>query len=473
MRLDLAQLDSHYDLVIVGGGITGAGVLREAVRTGAKVLLVEQNDFASGTSSWSSKLVHGGLRYLKTGQWRLTLESVKERNRLMREAPELVEAQAFVMPLYHGRKPGRWLMQVGLFIYDLMAGSLRSRFLSREKLLADEPHIAREQLLGAMTYLDARTEDARLVLRLIFDAIALGATALNYVRAESVGQGALKLTDQESGASRTIEAKMLVYATGAWAGDAPGAPSLRPLRGSHFVFPSHKLPVKSAVSWLHPKDARPIFAYPWQGAVVYGTTDLDHGEALDSPRMTPDEAAYLLEGLAYQFPHLKLSAADAVATYSGVRPVVASGKDDPSAESRESALWSAPGVVCITGGKLTTFRVTARQVLHEAAQQVPSLLPKPDAPLFAALPADTSERIAHTPFTWEALRKAARSEYVVHLTDLLMRRTRLGLVMEQGGAELLPRIKPLCQEELGWDETRWQQEEKAYLDYWQRQHSPT
>lgn len=471
-RIELSQLSPRYDLVIIGGGITGAGVLREAVRTGAKVLLVEQGDFASGTSSWSSKLVHGGLRYLKTGQWSLTLESVRERGRLMREAPGLVEAQPFVLPLYRGRKPGRWIMQIGLFIYDLMAGSLRSRFVSAPDLLAQEPHVAREGLIGAVAYEDARTDDARLVLRLILDSVALGATALNYVQARSTGPGQLQLTDRESGATRSLEAAMVVHATGAWAGEAPGAPTLRPLRGSHFVFPTHKLPVKSAVSWLHPKDARPVFAYPWQGAVVYGTTDLDHGDALAHPRMTADEAAYLLDGLLHQFPALKLTAADAVATYSGVRPVVASGKDDPSAESRESAMWSAPGVVSITGGKLTTFRVTAREVLREAAQQQPQLAPREDGPLFAPVAAESGERIAQTPFTWEGLRKAAQNEYVVHLEDLLMRRTRIGLVMERGGAALLPRIKAECQPLLGWDEARWAQEEKNYLEYWDRQHAP-
>src|SRR5262249_15485259 len=155
----------------------------------------------------------------------------------------------------------------------------------------------------------------------------------------------------------------VINATGAGAGQWSKGPPLRPLRGSHFVFPRDKLPLRHAVSWLHPADRRPIFAYPWEGATLYGTTDFDHGaEPLERPRMPAVESRYLLEGLAYQFPGLGLHAADALSCYAGVRPVVSSGKKDPSAESRESALWSNPGIVNLAGGKLTTFRVTARQV---------------------------------------------------------------------------------------------------------------
>ncbi|MGH8443898.1 MAG: FAD-dependent oxidoreductase, partial [Solimonas sp.] len=183
VRPALSQLAERYDLVIVGGGITGAGIFREAVRTGASVLLVEAADFASGTSSASSKLVHGGLRYLKSGQWRLTLESVRERQRLLREAPGLVEAQPFVMPIYADRPPGRWLMQIGLHLYDFMAGVRRSAWLDAAAATAREPAMRREQLRGAMIYEDARTDDARLVLRLLMRGIADGGTALNYTEA--------------------------------------------------------------------------------------------------------------------------------------------------------------------------------------------------------------------------------------------------------------------------------------------------
>jgi len=176
-RIDLNTLPASFDAIVIGGGISGAGILREAVRTGARVLLVEQNDFASGTSSASSKLVHGGLRYLKNKQWRLTLESVRERQRLLREAPGLVETQPFLMPLYQGAKPGKFTMRMGLWIYDLMAGTFVSGWLPQSALLKIEPNLRKPDLLGAVHYEDARTDDARLVQRLIRDAVDAGAIA--------------------------------------------------------------------------------------------------------------------------------------------------------------------------------------------------------------------------------------------------------------------------------------------------------
>ncbi len=501
----LGSLPGEYDLIIIGGGITGAGILREAVRTGASVLLVEQGDFASGTSSCSSKLVHGGLRYLKTGQWRLTLESVRERQRLMREAPGLINPQTFLMPIYRGAKPGRLTMRIGLFLYDMMGASARSRWLDEPELSALEPDLRRDGLLGAVQYQDAGTDDARMVLRLIFDAAAEGATALNYVRATGLVRDGgrvtgVRLRDEARVGERTIGARLVINATGSWAdrlADAPpGGPALRPLRGSHFVFPLSRLPIRHAVSWMHPKDHRPIFAYPWEGATVYGTTDLDHdGDDMAAARMTPAESAYLIDGLAHQFPKLGLGAADAISTYSGIRPVVAGGKANPSEESRESAMWSSPGMVSITGGKLTTFRVTARQVLREASLQLAKLKPRRALPAFAGatdtgavrlfgrlggaaqrlmaeLPREEQTPIEGTPYSWAELRWAARNEQVVHLKDLVMRRTRIGLTMPQGGEQLLPRIGEICRSELGWSEARWQQEASDYASYWQTWHAP-
>lgn len=510
----LSALPARFDLVVIGGGINGAGVLREAVRTGASVLLVERADFASGTSSGSSKLVHGGLRYLSSGHWKLTLESVRERGRLLAEAPGLVEPQPFLMPVHAGAKPGRLLLQIGLLVYDLMAGRLRSRWLGADEVQRLEPDLATDALRGAVAYEDARTDDARLVQRLIEESRAAGATAINYVGVEDlIREGdrvtGVALLDALSGARRRIAADLVVNATGAWTRQfAPAtvcAPTLRPLRGSHFVFPRERFPITHAVSWLHPKDARPIFAYPWEGAVVYGTTDLDHDpRELAEPRVTGDEAAYLFEGLAQRFPKLGLTRDDAISTYSGVRPVVAGGAASPSAESRESALWSSPGLVSITGGKLTTFRVTARQVLAEAAKQAPHFAPHADAPVFASgaapeasgvepavlrrlcgrlgpaacarlldeTPRDELSPIGATPFTWAELRWAARYEQVHKLEDLLMRRTRIGLVCPDGGDEFLPRIRTIVQRERGWDDARWATEEAAWHATWLARHAP-
>lgn len=473
-RPALADLPSHVELLVVGGGITGAGILREAARTGAQALLIEQHDYASGTSSGSSKLVHGGLRYLKNARWRLTLESVRERQRLLREAPGLVEPQPFLMPLYRGMRPGRRAMQLGLWLYDRMAGTASSHWVDPAAALALEPDLRREGLLGAMQYEDARTDDARLVWSVLVEALEAGAQARNYTRATVLRRGNGRVcgavaTDVGTGESREIEADVVVDATGAAAGAlggaGSGAPRLRPLRGSHLVFPAARLPVRRAVSWLHPRDLRPVFAYPWQGAVVYGTTDLDH--APDAPvRMSGAEADYLVEGLAHQFPGLLLGIRDATSCYSAIRPVVAGGKARPSDESRESALWTAPGLVGITGGKLTTFRVTARQVLAEAARQCPRLAPGAPAPVFAQPPPPRPvDALA-------ALRTEAAGSHVVHLDDLLLRRSRVGLVAPGLVHAAWPRIAALCGEQLGWDTPRFAEERARYEMIWRRDHAP-
>jgi glycerol-3-phosphate dehydrogenase len=242
------------------------------------------------------------------------------------------------------------------------------------------------------------------------------------------------------------------------------------------------------VSWLHPRDRRPVFVYPWEGVALLGTTDVDH-PADTALRMSPAEAGYLMEALAHQFPQQSLSLSDAIASTAGVRPIVAGGKADPSAESRESAIWSSPGWVGITGGKLTTFRITALQVLQAAARQIsippaPGTGPEPAADRWAArygegfrdwetAVASPAERepIPATPYRWSELRWAARAEQVVHLDDLLMRRLRLSLLLPSGGAALLDRIGTICREELVWDEPRWQQERARYLRVWSALHA--
>lgn len=496
----LSQLEARYELIVIGGGITGAGIFHEAVRRGVHALLIDAGDFASGTSSASSKLVHGGLRYLKNGQWKLTLESVRERQRLLRDVPGLVEPLPFLMPIYAGRKPGRWLMQIGLRVYDAMAGLRRSRWLDAAAASTDEAALGRDALRGAMAYEDASTDDARLVLRLLLDGVDAGGVARNYtsatVRRERDRVIGVQLRGLD-GDTRDIDAACVINATGAAADrlDAAdrGAPSLRPLRGSHLVLPASRLPLRHAVSWLHPRDGRPVFACPWQGAVVCGTTDLDHHDDLAAPRASAAELDYLVEALAAVFPGLQLQARDAVSVYAGVRPVVAGGHDDPSRESRESAMWQSPGLIGVTGGKLTTFRVTAAQVLVAAARELPSLATAPDTPLFEASPAadrlsgrfgaraakqlqqaPAAERqpLGGTPYTVAELRWSLTHEAVVHLDDLLLRRTRIGLISASGGAALLPQIGALCCDTLGWEGARWQQERERYLELWQQRHAP-
>jgi glycerol-3-phosphate dehydrogenase len=502
------NIDQSWDIVVVGGGITGAGILREATRLGLKALLVEQQDFAWGTSSRSSKLVHGGLRYLKEGKVRLTLASVQERERLIEEGPGLIDPLGFLLATYKGDFPGKWTYGAGLTVYDLLALQWGHRYYSAEDFQMLAPHIVKNGLVGGWRYGDAQTDDARLVLRVIFEAVADGATALNYCRAEQViredGQViGVRLHDRVHDRRANVRAPVVINATGAWADDLReqvGAPSrIRPLRGSHLVFPAWRLPLAQAISFLHPLDRRPVFLFPWEGVTLVGTTDLDHEQPLNAePQITPDEVAYLMAAVEAQFPSLDLTLDDVISTFAGVRPVIGSGKADPSKESRDHVVWDERGLVTVTGGKLTTFRKIALDALcairrrltgmPEPRSDVPVLdpvdVPLPNADALgpaqhqrllgrygAAAPHLTEaaqpgelEEIPGTETLWAELRWAARSEAVEHLDDLLLRRTRLGILLPEGGREILPEVRAICQRELGWDDARWEAEVTAYLE---------
>ncbi|MDN5938987.1 MAG: glycerol-3-phosphate dehydrogenase/oxidase, partial [Salinisphaera sp.] len=378
-----ADIEQPWDIVVIGGGITGAGILREAARAGLRVLLVEQGDFAAGTSCASSKLIHGGLRYLAAGEWQLTLESVREREALLKAAPGLVQPLPFLLPMYRGIRPGRLVMGAALGLYDLMARRRSSFFLPPRRAAWRMPYLRDEGCRGAFLYQDAVTDDARLVLRVLSEALADGAAAANYCAVESLikTQGrvtGVRLHDRVLGCSAEVPAGAVINATGPWADElragVQGEARLRPLRGSHFLFPFHRLPLGQAFTLFHPQDHRPLFAFPWQGASLVGTTDLDHHQPPDTPvRMHPAEADYLIEALAHYFPTLGLTAADAVSSYAGVRPVVRSGAASPSMESRETALWSEAGLLTVTGGKLTTYRHTALKALAMLASRFPAL----------------------------------------------------------------------------------------------------
>jgi glycerol-3-phosphate dehydrogenase len=497
-------MEKEWDLLVIGGGITGAGILLEAARRGLKALLVERRDFAWGTSSRSSKLVHGGLRYLKDGHLHLTRESVRERESLLRDAPGLVEPQGFAFAHYEGQR-GRRSFLAGLAVYDLLAGRRERHWLTKEAFLERAPNVAHANLAGGIVYTDAKTDDARLVLRVLGEAMAHGAAALNYVGARSLLRdggrvlGAL-LQDDIGGATYELRARVTVDATGAWSGALHGkGPRLRPLRGSHLILPAWRLPLSQAVSLMHPQDGRPVFAYPWEGTTLVGTTDLDHAQPMEQEaRITRAELDYLLAALQAQFPQLGIVEDDVLSTFAGVRPVIAGGHADASREAREHSVWSEDGLVAVAGGKLTTFRAIALDALKQVRAQLPDwrdelrpcrvFAPAPAAwhgrlpggllrrlqgrhgaaagALLAAALDGEYETIPGAETAWAELRWAARAEAVQRLDDLLLRRTRLGLQLKEGGRALMPRIRAVCQPELGWNDARWEQEERDYAALW-------
>ncbi|MHB8462103.1 MAG: glycerol-3-phosphate dehydrogenase/oxidase [Vulcanimicrobiaceae bacterium] len=502
---DWQRLSTPCDVLIIGGGITGAGILHEATRRGLRATLVERGDFASATSSRSSKLVHGGLRYLAEGKLGLTRESVIEREALLHAAPGLVDSMPFLMPHYRHRRPGRMELGIGLALYDIFAGRRTHRYVGIEEAERLAPTIATAELTGAHIYTDATTDDARLVLRLIGHACDGGATARNYVEVTSLIRrdgrvvGA-EITDVESKRTTSITARAVINATGVFAAsfgdDAPTALHLRPLRGSHLLLPDWRLPLAQAIAIKHPSDGRPVFAYPWLGATLVGTTDVDHHDPLSmEPQISRAELAYLMEALRAQFPRSDLRESDIISTYAGVRPVIDDGHANPSKAGRDHIVFTEPGMVTITGGKLTTFRPMALAALRACA---PMLAPKTfsidERPIFtpttlaasslsqatrqrlagrfgphaAMVVADAREDECHAigalPFLWAEVRWSARREHVVHLDDLLLRRTRIGLLARNGGAAFLPRIRAICQEELQWDDRRMASEETAYKE---------
>ena len=510
----LADLPERWDLIILGGGITGAGILLEAVRRGLKTLLLEGRDFAWGTSSRSSKLVHGGLRYLRQGRLGLTRASVVEREHLLDQAPGLVEPLDFLVPLFKGRKPGRTAMRAGLKIYDLIAGRRTHRFLDAPAARRSVSWMRREGLTGAYRFQDAQTDDARLVLRIVQEARDGGGAALNYTAAIALQRdrrgrmAGVAAQDIETGATRLFLAPVLINATGVWAERlhrrSTDVPHLRPLRGSHLVLPAARLPLNLAVSFWHPGDDRGVFVLPWHDAVLVGTTDLDHDQDLDQePRTSRAEIEYLLAAVNHIAPEADIGPADIICTQAGVRPVVAGHKDrSPSDESREHAVWTDQGLITVTGGKLTTFRRLAFDALEAAAPWLPATrapdrqrpvfdpVPQTDAArealdpaayrrlsgrhgrhceqIVARAPIPTLTAIPGTSILWAELVHAAANEAVRHLTDLLLRRVRLGLIRPAAGRDDLPQIRRLCQPVLGWDDTRWEAEARAYLELWER-----
>jgi len=414
-RQAFEELDQqHFDLLVIGGGITGAGIARDAALRGLKVALLEKSDFGSGTSSKSSKLIHGGLRYLQHAEFGLVFEAVSERTLLLKLAPHLVKPQLFLVPTFRGQYPGRFVLGCGMWMYDALskfAAPDRHRAYRKKGVQKIEPGLKADGLTGGVTYYDGMTDDARLTLETILDAVRAGAKVLSYARVrgfveDSTGivQGVTVADVLDETRTTTLFAKVTVNSTGPWSDlvlrllrhNQP-APMVRPTKGVHILVDAARLPVQHAVVMTVPKDGRIIFAIPWAdpespaaSRTVIGTTDTDyHG---DPDRVAADAADidYLLEVANFFFPESKLVPDDVLATWAGLRPLVMPSSDglDASSVSREHRILSRPGLVTIIGGKLTTYRRMAAQLLSEAYKQLGVTEP-PCATLDRPLPGAT------------------------------------------------------------------------------------
>ncbi|MBV9169426.1 MAG: glycerol-3-phosphate dehydrogenase/oxidase [Chloroflexi bacterium] len=372
-----------YDLLVIGGGITGAGVAREASLRGLRVALVEGRDFASGTSSRSTKLIHGGLRYLKQFDFRLVAEAVRERQLLLRMAPHLVQATPFMFPVYRGDPDSLLALRAGLFVYDLFAGlraSVPHRIFAPEQVLGREPWLRRDRLIGGALYTDSRTDDARLTLAVLESATRHGAAAGNYLELEALlrlASGRLagaRVRDTLTGRCYEVRATRVLAAVGPWADfvrrlDDPAAPPiLRLTKGVHVAVARERLPVGDAVVMRsRDRDRRMMFAIPRWRSTYLGTTDTDFDQDPDRATAESSDVEYILEATNGWFPGANLTDDDVVSTWVGLRPLVRPSRAaSPSAVSRDYQLFqSQSGLVSVGGGKLTAFRAMAEHIISE------------------------------------------------------------------------------------------------------------
>jgi glycerol-3-phosphate dehydrogenase len=509
-----AVLDQTFDLIVIGGGITGAGIFLEASRQGLNTLLLEAGDFASGTSSRSSKLVHGGFRYLRNGQIKITYDSVRERERLLKEQRGLINELGFIIASYKGNRVPMWVLGLGLSVYDLLAFKWGHKYYKPERILDLCSFLNSQELQGGYRYFDALTDDARLVLKTVKSGVESGGIALNYARVEQIlrskshqvaGVVMRDMSPERGGRTAEIKSNAVINATGAWAEDvlelASGSPNrsgkLRLLRGSHLVFSQVKLPLTRAISIWHPRDKRPVFAFPWEGVTLVGTTDVDSDEEISSnPSISSAEIEYLLEFVQFAFPSLEINEGDIQSTYSGYRSVIDTGKVDPSKESREYFYWYDDGCLTVAGGKLTTFHLMADQALNLLRKRIKSWdgnprQTRPENPpsirLFVNSPIETRtgirligrygnelmpmineleenefQPIESSINLWAEIRWAAKTGGIIHLEDLLLRRVRLATLLPLGGFSVMDRIKKIMMEELNWDDWRWTEEITRY-----------
>ena len=369
-----------FDVLVIGGGINGAAVARDAAMRGLRVALVEKGDFASGTSSKSSKLIHGGVRYLQQRDFRLVRVACRERDLLRRRlAPHLVQPLAFLFPVYRGDPVGFVTLGLGMWLYDLLAAfrNIQAHRMIRSKHLKRiEPQLRADGLRGAALYYDCVTDDARLTLETILAAHEEGAVVANYLELQEFVKAGGRLTgavvaDRFGNGETEIRARCVVNVTGPWADhvrrlDDPAAPPcLRLTKGAHILVPRERVGNTHAVVMRSPRDHRVLFTIPWGAHALVGTTDTDFDGSADDVRADRDDFEYLLEAANWYFPRARLVERDIVGSYAGLRPLVADPEaTDPSAVSREEEIFEAPsGLITLGGGKLTTHRLIAMEIV--------------------------------------------------------------------------------------------------------------
>ena len=497
------QRSEPWDMVIIGGGATGVGIAVDAASRGYDVLLLEQHDFGKGTSSRSTKLVHGGVRYLQQGNISLVMEALKERGILRQNAPHLVSDLAFVVPNYDWWEAPFY--GVGLKVYNVLAGKYGfgdSQMLSREETLARLPTIKTDGLRGGVVYYDGQFDDSRLLINLAQTAAEQGATLLNYARVTGVTRAAdgfidgVVAVDEESGREIRAGAKVVINATGPFLdgvrrlAEPSAQPMIAPSQGVHLVFDRSFLPGRSAIMVPHTRDGRVMFAIPWHDHTLVGTTDTPITEPTLEPKAFDDEVAFIIE-TAGQYLHRAPTRADVLSLFVGIRPLVrAEGAASTAALSRDHTIHiDASGLLSVAGGKWTTYRHMAEDTVNQAAMlaRLPETGCKtrtqnihgfhPHAEKFGALSVYGSDALVINdmiranpplgqalhgalPYRLAEVVWAVRVEMARSVEDVLARRTRALFLNTAAAVEMAPEVARLMAAELGNDED-WQRREVA------------
>lgn len=516
------------DVLVIGGGITGAGIARDAALRGFRTALVDKGDFGSGTSSHSSRLVHGGIRYLEQFDFRLVREASRERRVLLTIAPHLVRPLAFLLPVYRGARVPAWKVRAGMWLYDLLAtfhNVRMHRWLGPKATRRVEPSLRERDLQGAALYYDAQTDDARLVLATMRSAARAGALVANYteitalLKPDGRVRGAT-LRDELNGQVSTVRALLVANAAGPWVDDVrrlddPRAePLLRLTKGVHVVVPRTRLDHTHAVTLTSPIDGRVMFVLPWHEESYIGTTDTDALGSPDDQRATAEDVVYLLRSANAFFPLARLGPQDVVATWAGLRPLLRPAQDiAPSEASREHRIVeSASGLLSIAGGKLTTYRVMACDMVDRVAASLHALDGRPRRPppptdrmplpggetadlevlVEAAVARGASQTVARhlvyrygsetaavlnqverdrglgvpivtgQPDIWAEVAHAVEREMAVRLEDVLVRRLHLFYATRDQAVAPSDAVADFLARALGWDAARRSREVTAY-----------
>lgn len=515
-----------FDVCIVGGGINGAAVARDAVLRGMTVALLEKRDFAWGTSSRSTKLVHGGVRYLQQGDVALVLESCRERDVLRtRIAPHLVRAQRFVFPIYDDDSTPVWQLRVGLTVYDLLAGFqnvARHRHLTVEALREHEPALNAQGLCGGALYYDCWTDDARLTLETALAARAAGAAILNHAEVTQLDKDSTgrvvsaRVMDAMSGRETSVKARAFVNVAGPWLDavrrldDGGAPPRLRLTKGVHAVFDRSRIGNRDAIV-IRGLDGRVMFAIPWQSQTIVGTTDtFFQGDPADV-RADADDVDYILAATNRAFPAARVTARDVIATWAGLRPLVAPEDERTASDvSREDQVFESPaGLLSLGGGKLTTHRRVAEVLVDRVAERLgrrvgpcrtadvplPGGAAYPPGPAAEDEPRSGDEHVAarygslagevaalvkadpalgrpavgDRPDLVAELVHAVDSEMAFTIDDVLSRRVPLALRSRERDGEVVRTVGSILAQRLGWDDARLEAEVAAYREYLRRE----